>query len=114
MTEPIAHCRELNEAEKRRGEFFIARADTAVAFDAAKEVFNPVATPVVTPVEGHGPAAVALGRDADAGALPTQPGAERIGIEALVGDRTVPTEAWETLVLYAVTIAEIPENPYGV
>lgn len=40
MSGPIEHGSKLNEAEERCGEFFIARADAAVTFDAAEEVFN--------------------------------------------------------------------------
>ena len=77
MSEPIEHGGKLSEAEERRSEIFIARADAAVAFDAADEIFDPVAALVVAAMEGYWPAAVALGRDADAGALPTPSRAER-------------------------------------
>ena len=93
MSEPIEHCRELNEAEERRGELFVASADATVAFDAAEEVFDLMAAPVVAAVEGNGPAARAFPWDADARALPTQPRAKRIGIEALVRHRAVTTQA---------------------
>ena len=93
MSEPIEDRGELNEAEKSRGELFVASADTPVAFDAAKEIFHLVATAIVAAMESHRPAARAFRRDANARALSAQPRAESIGIEALVGDGAMTTHA---------------------
>ena len=40
MSEPIQNRGELHKGEKRLGELLVARADAAVFFDAAEEVFD--------------------------------------------------------------------------
>ena len=85
MSEPIHDRSEVNEAQEGAGEFIVASADPTLGFDAAEEVFDLMALPVVTAVEAGGPQPTAIGRDAAAGALGEQARPEDIGIEALVG-----------------------------
>lgn len=85
MTEPIHDRSEVNEAQEGAGEFIVASADPALRFDAAEEVFNLMALPVVTAVEAGRPQPTAFGRDAATGALIAQIRPKDIGIEGLVG-----------------------------
>ncbi|HVU32797.1 MAG TPA: hypothetical protein VHE61_05145 [Opitutaceae bacterium] len=93
MSEPVEHCRELDEAEKRRGEFVVAGADAPAAFDPTEEVFDAMAKAIVAAVEGNEGATSALQRDANPGPLPEQTRTKRIRIEGFVGDDTVPAQA---------------------
>ncbi len=92
MGEPVEYRSELNEGEKRCGEFVVARADAPVAFDAAEEVFDAMATTVIPAMEGDACATRSLRRDADTGPLPPEASAEHICVEAFVGDRTMSSE----------------------
>ena len=89
MREPIQDCGELHEGEKRRGEFLVARADAAVFFDAAEEVFDLMATTVIPAMKPGRLAAAASGRNAAGRVLPPQPIPKRVGVEAFVGHATV-------------------------
>ena len=86
MSEPIESGGKLNKTEEGDGEFVVTGADAAMAFEAAEEVFDFVAPPIVAAVEGHRPPARTFGRDADARALSAQTGAKSISIETLVAD----------------------------
>jgi len=85
MSEPIHDRGEMNEAQEGAGEFIVSSADSTLGFDAAKEVLDLMALPVVTAVETGRPQPTAFGRDAAAGVLGAQARPEDIGIEALVG-----------------------------
>lgn len=54
VSDPIDCDREAYEAEKGFGQLFIAGTDSAVAFDAAKEVFNRMTVPIKRPIETVG------------------------------------------------------------
>lgn len=86
-SEPVEHRRDLNKGEKSRCELVVASADAPMAFDTAEEVFDAVSLAIVAAVESDGSAAVPLRRDAESSTLPTESCAERISIEALVGNR---------------------------
>jgi len=92
MSEPIEHCSELNDGEKRRGELLVSGADAPIAFNAAAEVFDLVAAPAVAAVASNRPPAVLSRRDANAGPLAAQARAERIGIAAFVRDGAMSTQ----------------------
>lgn len=92
MSEPVEDRSELNEAKKRGGELLVTGADAAMAFDPAEEVFDPMAAAVVSAMKRGRPSSVSLRRNADAGLLAVELSAERIGIEALVCDRTMPAQ----------------------
>jgi hypothetical protein len=63
MDEPINDRRELNESEKRNGEFLVSRADAPVAFETAEEVFDFMAPPIVAAMKGQWPTARAPSGD---------------------------------------------------
>lgn len=93
MSEPIQCGSELHESEEGDGEFFIASGDATEFFDAAKEVFDVVAVPVVTAMEAGWRPPSFSGWNTAAGVLSAQVGAKRIGVEALVGYDAVLTQA---------------------
>src|SRR5882762_356339 len=91
MSEPIHDGGELDEAEEGAGEFGVTSADAAVGFAAAEEVLNVVTALVVTAMEADRVPPATFRRDAAPGALGAQPGAEEVGVKALVGhDSAVP------------------------
>ncbi|HVU34294.1 MAG TPA: hypothetical protein VHE61_12725 [Opitutaceae bacterium] len=85
--EPIDYCREMNEGEKRDGELVVPGADPPVAFCAAKEVFDAMATAVIPAMEGHERAPSSFWWDANSSTLATQASAEGVGIKTFVSDR---------------------------
>jgi hypothetical protein len=95
MNEPINDSRELNEGEKRDGEFLVSGAEAPVAFETAEEVFNFMAPPVVATVKGHRPKARALRRDTDPRTLSAKARSKRVGIETLICDSATATQAWQ-------------------
>ena len=92
MSEPIEDCGELHEGEKRECEFLVSSTDASVSFDAAEEVFDLVTAPIVASMESDLSAPRSFGRNTDAGALATQLGPKRIGIEAFVRNGAVPAQ----------------------
>ena len=91
MSEPIHDGGKLNEVEEGAGEFAVTSADTARGFDAAEEVLNLVPALVVTTTEASWVPSAAFRREAAAGPLGAQSGAEDIGVKALLGhDSAVP------------------------
>jgi len=95
MNEPIEDSGELNEGEEGGGEFFVAGADASVAFNPAEEIFDLMPVAIVAAVERDGVTARAFWRDAGAGALTPQFGAQGIGVEALVADGSATAQAAE-------------------
>lgn len=90
MSEPIQRCGEVNETQKRFGEFVVASGDSAMSFDAAEEVFHLPAVAVVAAMEANRVTTSALGRNTRAGALAAQPRAKVIRIESPVCHQAVP------------------------
>ena len=93
MNEPINDGRELNEGEKRDGEFLVSGAEAPVAFETAEKVFDFMASPVVATVKGYWPKARALRWDTDPRTLSAQPRPKRVGIETFVGDSAAVAQA---------------------
>jgi len=61
----------LNEAEVGLHKFFVPRADSAVTFEAAKEVFDVVAASATAAVKERASLTIAPGRNVQASALLT-------------------------------------------
>ena len=93
MREPIDVGGKVDEAEEGHGEFVVAGRDATVGFDAAEEVFDLVAAPVIAAMETVRLPAVPFRRDAAPAALPPQPLAEFIGVETFIGDDPRATRA---------------------
>lgn len=93
MSEPIEGGSEKDEAEESEGEFFVASADAAMTFDPAEEVFDLVAVAIIPAMESDGAAARTFGRNANSRALPAEPRAKGVGVEAFVADSTSTTQA---------------------
>ena len=86
MDEPINDRRELNESEKRNGEFLVSRADAPVAFETAEEVFDFMAPPIVAAMKGQWPTARAPSGDIYPRTLSAQARPKSVGIETSIGD----------------------------
>lgn len=93
MHEPINDSRELDEGEKRFGQFLVSGAQAPVAFETAEEVFGFMAPPVVAAVKGLRPTTRALRRDTDARTLSVQACPKRVGIETFIGDSAAVAQA---------------------
>ena len=92
MSEPIQDGGEQHEGEESGGELFVAGGDAPKLLQAAKEVFDVMAMPVVTAMEAGGMPAALSGRNAAPGVLRAQLGAESISVEALVGHDPVAAQ----------------------
>jgi hypothetical protein len=92
MREPIKDGCELNEPKKGLGEFVVPSGDATMTLDAAEEIFDMMAVPIITAVKGHGNASVATGSDAATGPLCAEANPEGICIEALVGHNALPAQ----------------------
>jgi hypothetical protein len=115
MNEPINDCRELNEGEKRDGEFLVSGAEAPVALESAEEVFDFMAHPVVAAVKGHWPTARALPRYTDPRTLSAQARPKRVGIETFVGDSASVAQAGQERLdrVKIVTLAFGQSERYG-
>lgn len=90
VTEPVKYRGELREGEKRECEFVVSSTDAPVSFNAAQEVFDFMAVPIVAPVESDLSATRGFGRNTDAGALVTERGAKGVCVEALSATARCP------------------------
>ena len=85
--EPIEDSGELNKGEKGDGEFFVARAQTAIAFDSTKEVFDAMTTMVKPAAKGTTSCAVLATRNAGVATNSLYAFAHRVGVEPFVTDQ---------------------------
>lgn len=95
MSEPVEDSGEVDEPEIGFGEFVVAGRDPTVDFDATGKIFDLMTAAVVTAMETSRLAAISFGRDAAASALTVKTGAEDIGVETFVGDKSAAPRAAE-------------------
>src|ERR1019366_7940611 len=95
MSEPIEDRRELNEAKKGDGEFFVTGADAAMAFDPTEEVFDLVPPPIIAAMEGDRPTARTFWWDVNSSALSAEARSKGVSIEPLVRDGPAPAQAMQ-------------------
>ena len=84
---PIERSSEKHKTEESFGEFVVAGADAAEAFESGVGVFDGVAMGVELRIEGVGFAAARLGRDAGEDAVGCKSGAQPIGIKRPVSHK---------------------------
>ena len=93
MGEPIQCGGELDEGQESGRELVVAGGNASEFLNAAKEIFDVVAMPVVAAMEPGRMTATVSGRNTAAGMLRAQAGAETIGVESLVGHDPVMAQA---------------------
>ena len=92
MSEPIKDGSELDEAEEREGEFFVARADAPKTLQPAETIFDVVTLAIVTAMKRQRTTSLFAGGNAHPNAQAAQTRGEAVRIKTLVADEAAAAQ----------------------